>query len=125
MMANRECNGERFKISSTFYWRCFWDHTVIEGEVADGAKCPVCQRSVDGDDCRAEVRLSVQAKVVPRHGEDAQWFDVPQPSDHPEPMAVLESACHALRSYEHGNASRHLAKDVADDIDKLLKGNAS
>lgn len=30
------------------------------------------------------------------------------------------AACHALRSYQHGNSAPGLAKDVADDLEWLL-----
>lgn len=35
---------------------------------------------------------------------------------------VLRSAVHALRSYQYGNASPDLAKDVADRADRVLAG---
>lgn len=40
----------------------------------------------------------------------------------PDPALVkaLEAASHALRSYQHGNASHELAQEIADHCDAIL-----
>lgn len=39
----------------------------------------------------------------------------------PELLKVAKAASHALRSYEYGNASSELAKEVADAIDEVTR----
>lgn len=41
-----------------------------------------------------------------------------------DPYKLLQAAYHALRSYQHGNGSKELAKGIADEIDDHLRAKA-
>jgi hypothetical protein len=46
--------------------------------------------------------------------------ETPEPTEDP----LLRAAFHALRSYQYGNASPDLAKEIADKLEVFLKQKA-
>ena len=44
-MANRDCNGDFFRVDGIEYYRCLWDGSVVTG-AHEGGDCPECKRLI-------------------------------------------------------------------------------
>ncbi len=81
--------------------------------------------SIDEHTCkRSTVALCVNPDVgIARAQANAQLIKTA-----PDLLRMLDSACHALRSYQHGNSSPELASIIADECDIVIaaaKGKTS